>query len=188
MTTKQIKDSIESGELKLNIGDKFGHYSIVIYMLFIPLLSIYFFIKDYFFNDPPLKQISIWINIGLILISIFCYLLQRKRLRFQILETSLNSQEAMIIFEEAIQTLGWTIKRKRDKEILAKTHPHWLTGSWGEQVTILFDDKKIYINSICDLDKKASVASFGNNKKNVVSLIDEINKISKSKNILIIIY
>lgn len=181
MTAKQIKDSIESGELKLNIGDKFGHYGIVIYMLVIPLMSFYFFIKDYFFNDPPLKQISIWINIALILLSVLFYLLQRKRLRFQILETSLNSQETIIIFEEAVQTLGWTVKRKCDKEILAKTHPHWLTGSWGEQVTILFSDKKIYINSICDLDKKVSVASFGNNKKNVISLIAEINKISKSR-------
>lgn len=174
---------MESGELKLTGWGNFTHYNILYGLLIVPLMSFYFFIKDYFFNDPPLKQISIWINIALILLSVFFYLLQRKRLRFQILETSLNPEETIIIFDEAIKTLGWTIKRKSNKEILAKTHPHWLPGSWGEQVTILFSDKKIYINSICDLDKKASVVSFGNNKKNVISLIDEIKKVSKKRNL-----
>lgn len=145
-------------------------------------MSFYFFIKDYFFNDPSLKQISIWINIPLIIISMLLYLLQRKRLRFQILETSLSPEEALIVFNEAIKTLGWTIKRKSNTEILAKTYPPLLSGSWGEQVTILFSDKKIYINSIYDLDRRTSIVSFNNNKKNIISLIDEIKKVSKKRN------
>ncbi len=63
-----------------------------------------------------------------------------------------------------------------EKIIIAKTHPSIFSGSWGEQITILFDDDRILINSICDPDKKSSVVSMGRNKKNVSKLLEEINQ------------
>jgi len=49
-------------------------------------------------------------------------------------------------------------------------------GSWGEQVTLIFSGKKILINSICDPDKKSSIVSYGNNKRNVENILEEIKK------------
>ena len=64
---------------------------------------------------------------------------------------------------------------------MAKTHPSFSSGSWGEQITILFDNRTILVNSICDLDKKNSVVSMGRNKQNENTLINEIKKADSKK-------
>ena len=60
-----------------------------------------------------------------------------------------------------------------------KTNPKWYTGSWGEQITVILDNDKVMINSICDLDKKTSVVSFGRNRKNMKRLIEEVENASR---------
>jgi hypothetical protein len=57
---------------------------------------------------------------------------------------------------------------------VAKTNPKWWTGSWGEMITILIDNDKVMINSICDPELRASVFSVGRNRKNVNRLIGNI--------------
>ena len=66
-----------------------------------------------------------------------------------------------------------------ENAIMAKTRPGFLSGSWGEQITILFDGNTILVNSICDLDMRGSVVPMGRNKKNMNRLIEEIKKASR---------
>lgn len=57
-----------------------------------------------------------------------------------------------------------------------KSNPRLWSGSWGEQITILFYKNRVLVNSICDLEKQNSVASYGRNKENMAKLIEEIKK------------
>lgn len=52
--------------------------------------------------------------------------------------------------------------------------------SWGEMITIIRRENSIYINSVFDLGKSRryllNIFSFGWNKKNVVTFINNLNK------------
>ncbi|MDJ1497635.1 hypothetical protein QNI19_32145 [Cytophagaceae bacterium DM2B3-1] len=75
--------------------------------------------------------------------------------------------------------LGWVPYLMDEEVIIAKTYPRLLSGSWGERITILFDNNKVLVNSICDPDKHSSVVLFGGNEKNETRLIEEIEKASR---------
>ena len=90
----------------------------------------------------------------------------------------MTREELDPIFEKVAKELEWTLYVNNKKMIIAKTHPSFFSGSWGEQITILFDKNRVLVNSICDLEKRSSVVSMGRNKKNMNRLIDEITKAS----------
>ena len=88
-------------------------------------------------------------------------------------------KELQEIIIKTAEELEWLPVINRADIILSKTNPSWWTGSWGEQITILFDKDKLLINSICDPEKKASVLSFGRNKRNVTKLAEYIENASR---------
>jgi hypothetical protein len=75
--------------------------------------------------------------------------------------------------------LGWKSRINRGDLIIKSTNPSWLSGSWGEQVTIILDDNRLLINSICDPNKKASIISIGRNKKNINRLIENVKSANR---------
>ena len=179
MTNDQIKYSIETSEIKLGIFDKFNHYGIVGFLFIIPITLIFLHLKDYFQNNPkPFREGEILFIIIPSILGILFYLLQKNRLKFKSVETKLTREELDPIFEKVAKELEWTLYVNNKKMIIAKTHPSFFSGSWGEQITILFDKNRILVNSICDLEKRSSVVSMGRNKKNMNRLIDEITKAS----------
>ena len=60
--------------------------------------------------------------------------------------------------------LNWKLITVTGDMIVAKTRFSW--SSWGELITIVRDNQRILINSICDPGKWVSVASYGRNKNN----------------------
>ena len=180
MTNEQIKYSIETGEIKLGHWKKFTHYGIVGFLFFIPAMFIFFHLQDYFQGTPrPFREGEIWFMIIPSILGILFYRLQRNRLKFQSIETNLTRKEFDPIIEKVANELEWTPYAINKKIIIAKTNPSFFSGSWGEQITILFDKNRILINSICDPDKQSSVVSMGRNKQNINRLIDEIKKASR---------
>jgi len=180
MNNEQIKYSLENRELKLSNWEKFSHYGIVGFCFIIPLTFIFLHLKDYFENTPkPIRSGEIWFFIIPTLIGIWFYYIQKKRLKFKEVNTSLNRTELNKIIEKVANELEWTLNLTKSKIIVAKTHPSFLSGSWGEQITILFDNRKVLVNSICDPDKKSSLVSMGRNKQNENKLIKEIEKASR---------
>ena len=177
MKDEVINKSIDTNELQLTSWEKFDHYGIVFFSFLIPLMPLYFYLKDLINGD------SDGLNFGMLLfiiipsiIGLLFYRLQRNRLKFKIVETNLPKDEVIKIINQVATELKWKIYKTSDKIIEAKTYPSFFSGSWGEQITILFDNKRILVNSICDLDQRSSVVSMGRNKKNMNKLIQEIEQ------------
>ena len=179
MNDKIIKKCIEKNELQLNFWDKISHYWIVIFVLIIPISTVAFKIKDILNKtEKPSKEGEIYLFIIPILLSILFYLLQKKRLSFKNVETKLNISEIYRIVDKTAIELDWTINQRKNSYLTANTNPIFTSGSWGEQITVIFTENKILVNSICDLNKKTSLVSMGRNKKNEQTFINNIKRAS----------
>ena len=185
MTDYQINYSIETGELKLSFWKTIKHYGIVFFLFSIPIMLMLFsllfsYLKDYIEGTPKhIREVEYWIIIIPIILGILFYRLQKKRLEFKTIETQLTRKQLEKIINRVANELEWIPYMATENAILAKTRPAFLSGSWGEHITILFDGNKILVNSICDLDMRVSVVSMGRNKKNMNRLIEEIKKASR---------
>ncbi len=175
MTEKQKQLSLATNKLSLSFWDKLSHFGIVVYLFLFPVLLAFFHLKDLVNGKPgSVKEGEIYFFIIPTTIGILFYKLQSEALKFKEVYTTLSRQELAHIIEQVGTELKWHPVRKSDSIFIAKTHPSFFSGSWGEQVTILFDKNRILVNSICDPDKKSSVVSMGRNKKNVTQLIEAI--------------
>ena len=180
MTKEQINYSIETGVMKLGNWDKFTHYGIVGFLFMIPGMFIFFHLKDAFQETArPFREGEIWFMIIPSILGLFFYQLQRNRLKFKSIDTKLTRDELNEIIEKVANELEWRPYVNTKEIIIAKTHPGFFSGSWGEQITILFDKNRILVNSICDPDKRSSIVSMGRNKKNMDRLSEEILNASR---------
>lgn len=180
MTKEKVKYGLENRELKLSFWEKVQHYGIVGFCFIMPVTFAFKHLKDYFENSPkPIKSGEIWFLIIPTLLGILFFYLQKSRLKFKEVNTNLNKSQLKKIINKVAEELEWHIYVSNSKVIIAKTHPGFLSGSWGEQITILFDYKKILVNSVCDLDEKSSIVSMGRNRQNENKLIEEIKKASR---------
>lgn len=180
MTKRQIEFSLLTKKLQLNFWDKFSHFGIVFFLLFIPFLTVFFHLKDLLNGKPkPIREGEVYFIIISTLLAIIFYKLQSDKLKFKEVFTTLNKQQLTGIIEEVGEKLKWYPEKISENLIIAKTHPSFFTGSWGEKITILFDTNRILVNSICDPDKNSSVVSMGRNKKNINTLISSIESASR---------
>ncbi len=179
MTEKTIKNCIEKKELQLSLWQKIDHFWVVIFVLIIPISTIVFEVKDILNKtEKPKRDGEIYLFIIPILLSILFYLLQKKRLKFKIVETKLNIEEIFKVVDKTATELDWIINKRNNKYLTAYTNPKFISGSWGEQITIIVAENKILVNSICDLNKKTSLVSMGRNKQNEQTLINNIKRAS----------
>lgn len=184
MTTEQIKYSIDTGKLKLSNWGKFTHYGLVVFLFFIPAAIIFFHLQDYFEGTAnTLNEVEIWVMIIPSLLGILFYRIQGNKLKFKEVATHLTRDELEPIINKIGNKLEWTAYLVNKDVIIAKTHPGFFSGSWGEQITILFDHNRILVNSICDPAKQSSVSSMGRNKQNRNIIIEEIKKASSQSGI-----
>ncbi len=175
MTDEQIESSIASGELQLTIWAKLTHYGISVAFFLVLPMTILFNIKDNFDGTYTPFQVShFWFLMGSTFLALLLYRIQRSKLKLKIIETPLTREQLDPIISKVANELEWFPYVVNEKVILAKSYPDFLSGSWGEQITILFDRNRILVNSICDPDKKSSVVSYGRNKENVDRLTEAI--------------
>ncbi len=177
MKQERILSMIETKKLKLKFTDLLTHYLIVLVCLIPLLLTLYSFLEKYLFHNytgvrSPEEMLVGTSIFGLIGFAFF--FIQRRKLTFKIIETNLSKEKLTEIINKTTKDLEWHTETANEQIIVAKTHPKWWTGSWGERITIVFDKSSVMINSICDPSKKASVTSFGRNRKNVNRLIENI--------------
>jgi hypothetical protein len=175
MTSSQIQYSIETGRLKLGNWDKLSHYGIVGLLLIIPCLFVFSHLKDYLAGTPQyIMPGERWFMIIPSILGLLFYRLQRNRLKFKMTDTHLTREQLGPVIKKVADELGWVIEKDNKKIIIARTHPGFFSGSWGEQIIILFSRNKVLVNSICDPQKRSSVVSMGRNKRNMRRLIVEI--------------
>ena len=159
----------ETETLVLTKGRLFWHYSFILFLLFVPLLTTIDVIKYYvthtYYAQRPIEDL---ISTGYIWVisAIAFYFIQKTRLKFKVLNISVDSDTFKTAAEQTAKELEWEIQKKTNDLIVAHRDWYW-TGSWGEMITIIRDKDRILINSICDPDNRPSVASWGMNRINI---------------------
>ena len=93
--------------------------------------------------------------------------MQRSKLKFQNLPTTLNKQAIYDCIYHLSVTYDWDIDHYGDDCIVAHTNPALWHLTWGEQKFIVFDQNQVWLNSVNDLNKRTSICSFGHNKRNI---------------------
>jgi len=175
MTKEQYDKSIETGELQLGFWNKVSHFSIVLFLFFVPVLFLGIHLYEYLIgNSAYFAEGEIKIMIIALVVGVLFYWLQKSRLKFKKISTNLTSKELIPYIEELCKEWNWTISYHSDGIVVAKTNVSFISGSWGEQVTIILNNNIVLVNSICDLDKRSSLVSMGHNRENVKAVIDLI--------------
>lgn len=167
MTQKQIQKMLDNETLVLTKAQTFWHYSVVPFLLVLPVLTTIDVFKYYvthtYTGVPSIEDIMsngyIWI-----LPAIAFYFIQKRRLKFKTINVSVDKDSFNKAVERTAKELEWSIIKNTKDIVVAKSGFSW--RSWGEQITIIWSDDKILFNSICDPDNRPSVASFGMNKLN----------------------
>ncbi len=170
--------------LKLSRGQLFAHYAVVLILLISPLMTAYSLFQIYITNTySGVRSAQELMITGFpwILPALLLYLIQKRRLKFKIYNTVVSRE---LFKKTVLQTAGelnWTIENLTNNYMVAVSGLRG--GSRGELITIIRNDKKILVNSICDPDNiMISVASWGNNRKNVRSFIVNLENMLRENN------
>ncbi len=161
--------SVKTNSLKLTWGRTFAHYAIVPFLLIAPIFTTYSLIQIYLIkNYTGVRTAQELISTGYLWLipAVLLYFVQKSRLKFREIKISVTPEkfnEAAILTSDK---LNWEIQNLTDNYVVAIRKGNFVGGSWGELITIIRNDEKILINSICDPDNIISVASWGWNKKN----------------------
>jgi hypothetical protein len=162
----QIQRMKETGILTLTMGQTFWHYSIIPFLLIVPIMTTIDVFKYYVTHTYISKHpIDFIFGYFWILPSLIFYFIQKSRLKFKTINLTVDDKAFHDAVKQTAKELDWKIQQMTHDIVVAKSGFSW--RSWGEQITILHDTDKILFNSICDPDNRPSVASFGMNKVNL---------------------
>lgn len=181
MENDLIEKSIESGELQLPFWQKVTHFEIVLwsfgFAVFVPLMVLFYQIYDSTSNK---NYGVLWLSLMFIVVGVIFYFIQKKSLKLTSIKTNISRKEFDEIIQKISDKYGWEISVNTSKEIIAKTP--FSGRSWGEQVTIIFDENNLLINSICDPEKRTSVVSYGRNDQNIRLIFKGIDRFLSARN------
>lgn len=173
MNIDSVQKMKNTETLVLTKGQLFWHYCIIPFLLIVPLITTIDLLKSYVthnYRGLPI-EISSW-SFLFLLPAIAFYMIQKRRLKFKVIDVTVNADKFMRIAEEIAKKNKWNIVNQKSNLIVAKSGFSW--RSWGELITIIRDTDRILFNSICDPDNKPSVASWGKNKINLRTFIAAI--------------
>ena len=173
MKPEWIKEMKEQERLKLSFWQKVDHYSIVLFLLIVPGLTLYDLLENFITKtDDSVRSASelMIVSFPFLIISVVFYFIQKKRLRFKAIEITYTDEEFQEAINRTITSLGWEIEYNKGDFFRAYRPWNW-TGSWGEMITIIKHKDRLLMNSICDPNKMSSVTSYGWNKKNIKTFL-----------------
>ncbi|WP_257667407.1 hypothetical protein [Parapedobacter tibetensis] len=158
------------------------HYSVPFFFLIVPLANLWSIIQHYVFDDykgvvEP-KDLLL-ISVIFIFVAILLFFLQRNRLKFKEFRTYFTDSSFDKALSKTSGDLKWIVLEKKRNYVRAYRDWSW-SGSWGELITIKKDKGRVLINSICNPDAMfISAISYGWNKKNVRTFIDNLSSQSE---------
>lgn len=153
--------------LVLTKTQTFWHYSIVLFLLIVPVLTTIDVFKYYVTHTyRAARPIGELLSTGYIWVfpAIIFYFIQKRRLIFKTIHISADKDSFAEAVEQTAKEMEWVIEKAINDIVIAKSGFSW--RSWGEQITIIRCKDKILFNSICDPYNKPSVTSCGMNKVN----------------------
>lgn len=167
---------IRTGKLNLDVWSAGTHFEFPIFLFFLPIIIVAVGLYYDFSSEKQNMDNSavLWmITISAILCMIFTYI-QYQRLRCKPVSTELPKEELYKIIEEVGKTRKWIFDYVGDDCVVAHTESGVLGGSGGEQIFVVFDQGKVWINSICDLNRRSSITSFGRTTEHMRVLTEAI--------------
>lgn len=170
-----IKIMKETNRLKLSNWQLFWHYSIVPFILIIPIMNLYSVLQiEVTGTYTGVRSTQEHLSVGLpwLVPAIIFAIIQYRRLNFKKLNTHLTPEEFKTIAEQAGEEMNWNFMNLTKDYAIAITGFNW--ASWGERITIIRKENEILINSICNPDNRPSVSSWGQNRKNINAFIKRI--------------
>ena len=165
--------------LKLNIWQSFTHYSVCSIPILLSGLTIYKILKYHLWQtyNETVSVKELWVTLGIaIVVTIILFFWQKKALNFKEYSSSYSDKEFKEALNRTIQKLEWRILSNTSNIVQAYRPSNW-TGSWGELITIVQGKDKVYFNSICDPDARASITSYGWNKKNRTTFYEHLSNV-----------
>lgn len=176
MTPAEIKQSLESRRLVLSGWERWTHFEPAIALAFIaslmPAFAAYDLVTIGEVTMPDsIPKVFFIATVIPGIASVLLYIYRERELRLTRIDTERSRQEITSAIVELAENNNWEVRNKTKKYMILKTHPSFWSGSGGEQITVLFDKDRVWVNSICDPDKRASVVSMGRNRQNVHALI-----------------
>jgi hypothetical protein len=182
MTPAAIKQSLESGKLALSGWEWFTHFEPAFALAFIaslmPAFSVYdlLTVGEIVLPDSVPKVFFVATVIPATA-AVLLYTYRQRELILTRIDTDRSRQEITTAIVELAGKNDWEVRNKTKRYMVLRTHPRFWSGSWGERMTVLFEKDKVWVNSICDPEKQASVVSMGRNRQNVAALIVTIRSI-----------
>jgi hypothetical protein len=181
MKLSWIKIMKESNRLKLSKWQLFSHYSIIPFLLIIPIINLYFVFQievTETYTGVRSTQEHLTFGLPWLIIILIFGLIQYRRLNFTRLKTELTTEEFKSFAKQAGEEMNWIFKDLTKDYTVAITVQNGL--SRGERITIIHKEKEILINSICDPNNISSLASYGQNKKNINALKKKSKSVPKT--------
>ena len=174
MTSAQVSKSIKRHSLELTLSEKLVHYEPCILCLgiFLCLLGLFVFvseIKDVLIDD------FLWLYWFFGGIGSALYFCQRSRLKLRRFKTRLPYKLIIDVIAQLSIQQDWQVVEVGTNFIIVKSGFSFSHNSWGERMTILFDKNLLFVNSINDPNKRASLTK-GRNKENIEAIIKEIQR------------
>lgn len=176
-----IKIMKETEKLKLSFRQIVNHYFIVVFLLLIPLFMMISIFEIYITKTyDGVRSVDELIRfiIPCIVLAIIFFFIQKNRLKFKKIKIDYTDEDFKEAVNRTVKDLEWKID-KNNKTYLRAFRPWNWTGSWGEMITIIKLNDGLLVNSICDPDKWTSVASYGWNKKNIRTFLNNLSDTKK---------
>lgn len=158
-----------TGRLCLTKEEAWTHYQLPFYAALLPVCFSGLCVYDWLMGESFSPQLfpGVWIVLGFTLLALLFGQMQYRRLRCVRVTSSLSAEALVPQLTEVAFREEWTIDHVDDDCFLAHTNPSLWSGSWGEQIFVVFDRGQVWINSICDLNKRPSVTSFGRTSRHI---------------------
>ena len=168
--------ALQAERIKLSPVQRFWHYSVVVFILLIPIAISWYIFKDLVLGVKGVRSVGQLACFGYpwFIPAIGLYYLQRERLKFRRINAVVSHDKFKAAVQTTSQQLGWKWHTPETDVVIAHRGWNW-TASWGEMITIHRLEQCILINSICDPNSYASIASWGWNRKNIRTFEKNLN-------------
>ena len=175
MTFEQIDYMTKSGMLFLDKKRKKSHFgaaNILKQAAFVPVVLFFVFInKDGTHKLGTLISVCTTMTAVFLVASYFMYKSQQNKLQLISFDTGISQIDNYVLTKKTIETLQWTMAQDTTNFIEAY-NPHRDIRTWGnEMISLILLDKKILLNSICNLDGPMQAFAFGKNEENIEKFI-----------------
>jgi hypothetical protein len=107
--------------------------------------------------------------------SVLFAIRQYRSLEFKVYRTELSQQRFQELYQELSEKLNLTLEYKTPYLAISTTRIR-KNSEWGTVITTIHHKGEVYFNSVCDLYRRPSFHSFGQNQRNR-ELFDRLFKI-----------